>query len=234
MKPAVVFRDLGLMEYNSAYTIQQELHEKIMSAKLLHKAATNQNPFQNNYLLFCEHPHVYTIGKSGSEKNLLLGLHDLAKESIAFVRTNRGGDITYHGPGQIVGYPILDLDQFRLGAREYVWRLEESIIAVLKDFGIVAGRMHKASGVWLSPQTPAARKICALGIRISRAVTMHGFALNVNTDLKYYAGINPCGFTGAAVTSLQQETGGELDIRLVKQKLLDKIAEVFQMELQEG
>jgi lipoyl(octanoyl) transferase len=231
MKPLVIFRDIGNADYTSAWDMQEELHAEIVAAKQLAGSISGEDNTPKNQLLFCEHPHVYTIGKSGSENNLLIGLHDLEEKEIALFRTNRGGDITYHGPGQIVGYPIFDLEQFHLGIKDYINLLEESIILTLHDFGIVAGRLKNATGVWIEPETRSARKICAMGVRTSRFVTMHGFALNVNTDLKYFSYINPCGFTDKSVTSIQRELGREVEITQVKRKLKEKIAEVFHAEL---
>ncbi|HPS27776.1 MAG TPA: lipoyl(octanoyl) transferase LipB, partial [Bacteroidales bacterium] len=179
-----------------------------------------------------EHPHVYTLGKSGSEKNLLINYIQLQAKNAVFYKTNRGGDITYHGPGQIVGYPILDLEMFGLGVKTYIYALEQSIINTLLHYGITAGRLEGATGVWLEPETPQVRKICAIGVRTSRYVSMHGFAFNVNTDLNYFSHINPCGFTDKAVTSLSNELKTLADIEEVKKVLLEKITDVFDMDLE--
>ena len=179
--------------------------------------------------MFCEHPHVYTLGKSGSDNNLLINKQALAEKGVSFVRTNRGGDITYHGPGQIVGYPILDLDNFKLGIRKYIWLLEESMIVLLRDYGISSSRMEGASGVWLDADQPGkVRKICAIGVRTSRYVSMHGFAFNINTRLEYYNYINPCGFTEKGVTSLEKELGSIQDIENVKIQLKAQLFRLFQ------
>jgi len=222
----VFFKDIGLIGYKEAWDYQEELFNNIISYKTGKLASE-----QNNYLLFCEHPHVYTLGKSGSEKNMLLDYIQLQAKNASYIKTNRGGDITYHGPGQIVGYPILDLEQFGFGIKTYINALEESIILTLIHYGIKAARLAGATGVWLDTDTPNIRKICAIGVRISRYVSMHGFAFNVNTDLNYFNYINPCGFTDKAVTSLSKELKMPVNIEEVKKVLLEKISEVFDMEL---
>jgi len=227
------FRDLGLMPYQQAWDYQETLLNEIISQKLgTHKQPINHKQITNNYLLFVEHPHVFTIGKSGSEDNMLANLIQLQAKNAEFIHTNRGGDITYHGPGQIVGYPILNLDYFAKGIRDYIEKLEEAIILSLKHYGLEGHRLDGATGVWLDPTVSGkTRKICAIGVRVSRGVSMHGFAFNVNTDLSYFSLINPCGFTDKKVTSLQQELGKEMDINEVKLVLKKKIAEVFGMDL---
>ena len=216
--------NLGLIDYQEAWDFQEKLFKQLMDAKL----AGVPTP---NYLLFCEHPHVFTLGKSGSVNNLLINNLQLREKKVSFVKTNRGGDITYHGPGQIVGYPILDLENFGLGIRDYVGLLEESIIKVLSGFDLKGERLSGATGVWLNPETPGkARKICAIGVKASRFITMHGFAFNVNTDLKFFNFINPCGFTDKTVTSLQKELGKEMNFELVQEKVLEKLTEVFGFE----
>ncbi|MCK9612661.1 MAG: lipoyl(octanoyl) transferase LipB [Bacteroidales bacterium] len=224
----VKFRDLRLISYDRAYEIQEQIFNKI----IFHK--TGKPIIENevlNHLLFCEHPHVYTLGKSGSENNLLIDYIQLQAKNAVFHRTNRGGDITYHGPGQIVGYPILDLEQFNMGVKTYVHAIEESIILTLSEYNIAAGRLEGATGVWLEAHSSHARKICAIGIRTSRYVSMHGFAFNVNTDLTYFNYINPCGFTDKAVTSLQKELNKFCDVEDVKLKLKENISKVFGMKL---
>lgn len=216
MEKEIIFRDLGNIEYAEAWDYQEKLFQEIIDAKLTRTTASN-------YLLFCEHPHVYTLGKSGSDTNLLLNQKALEEKGATFFRTNRGGDITYHGPGQIVGYPILDLEAFNIGIRKYIEILEESVIQLLERYDIKATRLEGASGVWLEAGTPAARKICAIGVRSSRFVTMHGFAFNVNTNMDYFSYINPCGFTDKGVTSMQKELGKELDMEVVKNELKDVI-----------
>jgi len=227
------FRDLGLMPYQQAWDYQEKLLNEIITQKLeMQKHPEKKDQATDNYLLFVEHAHVFTLGKSGSEENLLANFIQLQAKNAEFVHTNRGGDITYHGPGQIVGYPILNLDYFAKGIRNYIEKLEEAIILCLKHYGIKSSRLDGATGVWLDTGLPGkTRKICAIGVRVSRGVSMHGFALNVNTDLSYFSLINPCGFTDKKVTSLQQELGKLIDIEEVKSVLKDKIAEVFHMEI---
>jgi lipoyl(octanoyl) transferase len=211
------YRDLGLISYKEAWDYQEKLFQELMRCKV---SGICESAVKKNYLLFCEHPHVYTLGKSGHDQNLLINETFLAKKGIEFFRINRGGDITYHGPGQIVGYPILDLEDFGLGIRSYIHLLEESVILLLKEYGILSGRLEGATGVWLDAEVPGrARKICAIGVRASRHITMHGFAFNVGTDLAYYQYINPCGFTDKGVTSMEKELGGRMDVEEVKNKL---------------
>jgi lipoyl(octanoyl) transferase len=224
------FLDLGAMPYREAWDFQEKLLSEIVAQKLAPGYPQEGNPTPN-YLLFVEHPHVFTLGKSGSEDNLLVNYIQLQAKNAEFVRTNRGGDITYHGPGQIVGYPVLNLDYFTKGVRDYVEKLEEAIILCLEQYGIRCDRLAGATGVWIDPHvTGAARKICAIGVRVSRGVSMHGFALNVNTDLSYFNLINPCGFTDKKVTSISQETGKEIDFEEVKNILKSSLAGVFGME----
>jgi lipoyl(octanoyl) transferase len=220
----ITYRDLGLIPYAEAWDYQEELFRGILSTK-----KEVQGGETSNYLLFCEHPHVYTLGKSGSPTNLLVNEEMLAKIGASFYHTNRGGDITYHGPGQIVGYPIIDLENFGLGIRRYVELLEESIICLLKEYGIASSRLEGASGVWLDPGNPSrARKICAIGVRSSRYVTMHGFAFNVNTRLDYYSYINPCGFVEKGVSSMEKELGALQDINAVKSRLKEHLIQMLQ------
>ena len=227
MTVKAVFEDLGLVDYKKAWDYQEELHQKIISAK----AGTTRGEIINR-IIFCEHPHVYTIGRSGKELNLLINNGMLNSINATYYRINRGGDITYHGPGQIVGYPIFDLEQFKLGAKKYIFKLEESIINTLKEYKIYAQRVEGATGVWLnSGEVGKARKICAIGIRISKYVTMHGFALNVNTDLKYFDYINPCGYTDKGVTSMKNEVGSELTIEEVKKKIIKHLINEFEIRL---
>jgi len=229
----VTFQDLGLIPYQQAWDYQEQLLELIVKQKLQNeKLPEGERRVTDNWLLFCEHPHVYTLGKSGSEGNLLADALQLQAKNAEFIRTNRGGDITYHGPGQIVGYPVLNLIYFANGIRQYIEKLEESIIQTLKEFGIIGGRLEGATGVWIDTDIPGkARKICAIGVRTSHWVTMHGFAFNVNTDLSYFTMINPCGFTDKSVTSLEKELGVKQDIEKVKIVLEEKISRVFGMEL---
>ena len=227
------FRELGSMPYQQAWDYQEKLLNEIITQKLeFQKQPLNSEHLTNNYLLFVEHPHVFTLGKSGSEDNMLANFIQLQAKNAEFIHTNRGGDITYHGPGQIVGYPILNLDYFSKGVRDYIDKLEEAIILCLQHYGIEGHRLDGATGVWFDPDIPGkTRKICAMGVRVSRGVSMHGFAFNVNTDLSYFSLINPCGFTDKKVTSLQAELGQEMDLAEVKKVLKGKIARVFNMEL---
>lgn len=220
MNKALIYQDWGLKEYNEAWQEQ----EKLFTATL---ALKQKGEPTSNYLVFCEHPHVYTLGKSGDEHNLLLNYIQLQAKNASFVQTNRGGDITYHGPGQIVGYPIVDLENFGIGLRRYIELLEESIIEFLALYGLKGDRLVGATGVWLDSDTPKARKICAIGVRSSRYVTMHGFALNISTDLSYFTHINPCGFTDKGVTSLTNETGTVIDFERAKEQLRKIIENKF-------
>jgi len=227
----VHLRDLGLIKYQEAWDLQESLLQSIISKKL-NSNSDSSIPETENYLLLCQHPHVFTLGKSGSEDNLLANFIQLQAKNAEFVKTNRGGDITYHGPGQMVGYPILNLDYFVKGIREYVDKLEETIILTLNDYGIKAERLNGATGVWIDTQVPGkTRKICAIGVRVSRGVSMHGFAFNVNTDLAYFQMINPCGFTDKAVTSLSKELGRVIDEDEVKARYVKHFGIVFNASL---
>jgi len=223
------YKDLGLIDYKKAWDYQEKLFADIIDLKIRNRSqaveAQHKTP---NYLLFCEHPHVFTLGKSGSENNLLVNMLELNKVNATYYKINRGGDITYHGPGQIVGYPIIDLENFNLDIRSYIYNLEESIIRTLKTYNIISERLDGATGVWIDTTTPQkVRKICAIGVKASRYVTMHGFAFNINTDLNYFNMINPCGFTDKAVTSIAKELGKNVDIEEVKVIIKDKMKEVF-------
>ena len=220
MSTAIHYIDWGLTEYNDAWNRQEELFNAIIEKKL-------QNQSTDNYLIFCEHPHVYTLGKSGDEHNMLLNYIQLQAKDATFVKTNRGGDITYHGPGQIVGYPIFDLANFQLGLKQYIYNVEEAIINTLSLYGISSTRLEGATGVWLDVGKPLCRKICAIGVRSSRYVTMHGFALNVNTDLSYFGHINPCGFVDKGVTSMQKELGHVVDFEELKSLLRKELEKIF-------
>ncbi|MFZ4704888.1 MAG: lipoyl(octanoyl) transferase LipB [Bacteroidales bacterium] len=230
----VSFEDIGLIPYQQAWDYQEMLLDKIVKQKLKNeKLPEDEQKVTDNWLLFCEHPHVYTLGKSGSEENLLADALQMQAKKVEFIHTNRGGDITYHGPGQIVGYPVLNLIYFASGIRQYIEKLEESIILTLNEFGLSGERLDGATGVWLDTKTPGKiRKICAIGVRTSHWITMHGFAFNVNTDLSYFSMINPCGFTDKSVTSLEKELGGKQDMEKVKMLLKEKIADVFGMEFE--
>ena len=231
MREKVILEDLGRMPYRQAWDHQVSLLERLQQHKLANDPSPRP-PLPAGYLLFVEHPHVYTLGKSGDRRNLLIPPERLAAEEIEFYPTDRGGDITYHGPGQIVGYPVLDLDRLDLGIKKYIFLIEETIIQVVKGYGLQAGRLKKATGVWLhrgAGERP--EKICAIGVRVSRGVTMHGFAFNVNTDLHYFDYINPCGFTDKGVTSLEKETGKQQDMDEVKRQVAEKFSEVFEVHI---
>jgi lipoyl(octanoyl) transferase len=230
---SILFRDLGLIDYKEAWDLQEESLNSVVRQKLeAGKAARDGFSPGEQVVYFCEHPHVYTLGKSGQDQNLLIPDAFLKKINASFYKIDRGGDITYHGPGQIVGYPIIDLEAMNIKVKEYVWGLEEMVIRTLADFGIGAGRLNGATGVWIDAGLPGkARKICAIGVRVSRSVTMHGFALNVNTDLRYFQYINPCGFTDKGVTSMQQESGRVIGIKDVRKSLKEKFSEVFEIQL---
>ncbi len=234
MNKKVIFEDLGLIDYQTAWDYQEKRLAETVAIKVQNRdlAPDKQQP-TDNYLLFCQHPHVYTLGKSGSETNLLIDKAELLEKQATFYKINRGGDITYHGPGQLVGYPILDLDNFFTDIHRYMRLLEEAIIKTCSDYGIVAGRIEGLTGVWLDhEQRVRPRKICAMGVKASRWVTMHGFALNVNTDLSYFSHIVPCGIDDKAVTSMQLELGRELDFKEVADKLKTHLAELFEMTLE--
>ena len=226
----LTIQDLGYKDYKQTWDYQEELFKGIVDIKSANRNLDNPKPTPN-YFLFVEHPHVYTLGKSGDMSNLLLNEEQLQAKGATFYKINRGGDITYHGPGQIVGYPILDLDNFFTDIHKYLRLLEETIILTLADYGIKSERSPGETGVWLDVGTPFARKICAMGVRASRWVTMHGFALNVNADLGYFDNIIPCGIRGKAVTSLNVELGVErVDEAEVKQRILKHFRTLFEVE----
>ncbi|WEK19097.1 MAG: lipoyl(octanoyl) transferase LipB [Candidatus Pedobacter colombiensis] len=230
MNKKVEFIDWGLTDYQEAWRKQEAIFDQTVVLKTQNR--TNNTQLETpNYLIFCEHPHVYTLGKSGKPENLLLDDAALLAKQATYYKINRGGDITYHGPGQIVGYPILDLDNFFTDIHLYLRMLEEAVILTLADYGIVAGRYPGFTGVWLDADNEQARKICAMGVRCSRWVTMHGFAFNVNTDLDYFKNIVPCGIDDKDVTSMQRELGYALDMEEVKGKLMCHIASLFGMTL---
>ncbi|HWK56371.1 MAG TPA: lipoyl(octanoyl) transferase LipB [Parapedobacter sp.] len=230
MNRNVVFEDWGLVDYQEAWNRQEALFARVLAQKTRNRVEGTALP-TDNYLVFTEHPHVYTLGKSGSPENLLLDERGLLERQATFYKINRGGDITYHGPGQIVGYPILDLDNFFTDIHLYLRTLEEAVILTLAGYGIEAGRYPGYTGVWLDADNDRARKICALGVRASRWVTMHGFAFNVNADLDYFGNIVPCGIDDKDVTSMQRELGALQDINAVKMRLKSHIAELFGMKL---
>lgn len=222
----VQFTDWGLVPYAEAWDRQKQHLQHIVDLKLAARLADTE-VFTPNYLFFCEHPHVYTLGKSGSADNLLIPQAELEARGVEFFHIERGGDITYHGPGQLVGYPVLDLENFMTDLDRYLRCIEESIIRTLATYGVVADRYPGFTGVWIAPHTPAARKIAAIGIKCSRWVAMHGFAFNVNADLSYFGHIVPCGITDKAVTSLHKEIGRPVDMAELKQRMLASMTEVF-------
>jgi len=227
----VVYKDIGLKDYKETWDFQTGIFDKLVDTKknLIPDEARPINV--PGTLIFVEHPHVYTLGKSGSENNLLLDYIQLRAKDASFYKIDRGGDITYHGPGQIVGYPIFDLEAVKVGLKEYIYMLEETIIKTVGEFGINASRLEGGTGVWLDPEKAGkARKICAIGVRASRYVTMHGFAFNVNTNLSYFDNINPCGFTDKGVTSLEKELGVKQDLESVKMIVKRNLQEIFNLE----
>ena len=233
MEFQTLYKDLGVIKYKEAWDYQKNLVGHIFETKAINSELPYCEQNMNyNYLLFCEHPHVYTLGKHGSENNLLIPDKVLKEKGIEFFKSDRGGDITYHGPGQIVGYPLFDLEALGIRTREYIFRMEEVMIRVLKDYSIKAERLEGATGVWIDAHIPGkARKICAMGVKITKGITMHGFAFNVNTDLKYYDYINPCGFTDKGVTSLEKELGYRIDTEDVKEKLIEQFGKVYNIDI---
>jgi lipoyl(octanoyl) transferase len=228
----IQFIDLGLAEYAPTWERQESLMKEILDLKAInqHLPQTDRGKTPG-YLIFVEHPPVFTLGKSGDLQNLLLNNLQLAEKKISFFKTNRGGDITFHGPGQLVGYLIFDLENFGIGLRQYIYNIEEAIIRVLGQFGLMSSRDPEATGVWLDVGLPTARKICAIGVRSSRFVTMHGFALNVNTDLSYYSYIHPCGIQDKGVTSLEMELGMKIDFDWAKKTVLAELLAIFDAEV---
>ncbi len=225
------FIDLGLIDYKEAWDYQTNLFNKTLEAKSKNRGLPPIDQLiTNNYLIFCEHPHVYTLGKSGDENNLLVKKEDLHTLQASYYHINRGGDITYHGPGQIVVYPILDLENFFTDIHQYMRMLEEAVIQTLKEFNVEAGRTKGQTGVWIDSENKSkARKICALGVKMSRWVSLHGLAFNVNADLEYFKHIVPCGIDDKAVTSLEKEAGKVQDMQLVKSVLKEKLVSLFGM-----
>lgn len=218
----IKYQHLGLVDYKNTWDYQEQLFANVLT----YRNKTERT--HSGYLLLCEHPHVYTLGKSGQDNNLLINEQMLKQIGATYYHTNRGGDITYHGPGQIVAYPIIDLDRLKIKLKEYIFKLEEVIIKTLKPFGIETSRLNGTTGVWLdAEQKGKERKICAIGVRASRFVSMHGLALNINTDLNYFNHINPCGLIDKGITSLQKEIGKEVDLKAVEKELLKNFAEVF-------
>ncbi len=231
MQQAVYVKDLGNMEYGEAWRFQDSLLLENTNKKI--KLAKGEEAAETiHHLLFCEHPPVYTLGKSGKEEHVLISKEELAKRNIGYYPTNRGGDITFHGPGQVVGYPIIDLEKFFTDIGRYLRCLEDVIILTLAHYGLKGDRSPGETGVWLDPSNKMmARKICAMGVRCSRWVTMHGFALNVNTDLNYFSSIVPCGIPDKQVTSLQKELGREVDMVEVKELIMKNFEQVFQCSI---
>lgn len=232
MNKKTQFIDLGIIDYKKAWDYQAERFNQILSVKSENRDLPDeaQKP-TDNYLIFCEHPHVFTLGKSGNEKNLLIRKGDLDSIRATYYHINRGGDITYHGPGQIVGYPVIDMENFFTDIHKYMRFLEEAVIQTLGEYQVDGGRIPGETGVWINYDHPLqARKICALGVKTSRWVTMHGFAFNVNTDLRYFDYIVPCGIQGKSVTSLEKELGDKQDMFEVEEGLKEKIRQLFGME----
>jgi lipoyl(octanoyl) transferase len=228
---SVIYKDIGQKDYKETWDYQTGIFNRLLDCKKEGIITSDtQESIHPGTLIFVEHPHVYTLGKSGSENNLLVDFIQLKAKEASFYRIDRGGDITYHGPGQIVGYPIFDLEVIKIGLKEYIYRLEEAIIKTVNEFGLKASRLRGGTGVWLDPETAGkARKICAIGVKASRYVTMHGFAFNVNTELSYFNYINPCGFTDKGVTSLEKELGVRQDLESVKNKVKGNLQEVFDL-----
>jgi lipoyl(octanoyl) transferase len=229
----LILKDLGLIDYAKAFDIQTQIFEGLKQIKIDNKQQIKQLKTQN-YLLFCEHPHVYTLGKSGKEEHLLLGKDELEKKSVQFIKTNRGGDITYHGPGQLVVYPIIDLDNFDLEIFSYMRNLEEVVLKTIADYGLKGERSKGETGVWLDVGKSSVRKICAMGVKTSRWVTMHGLALNINVDLQYFNHIIPCGIQNKGVTSLKKELDRIIDYNEVKKILITHFLDVFSAEAQKN
>jgi lipoyl(octanoyl) transferase len=229
MNRNILLKDLTVKDYKDTWDYQTELLQEIVNTKIENRRNESKKNTEN-YFLFVEHPHVYTLGKSGDLSNLLLNEKQLAEKGATFYKINRGGDITYHGPGQIVGYPILDLENFFTDIHKYLRFLEEVIILTIAEYGIKGTRSDGETGVWLDAGTPFARKICAMGIRSSRWVTMHGFALNANVNLGYFDNIIPCGIKGKAVTSMEAELGQKVNMEEVKSKILKYFKELFEVE----
>lgn len=226
----VKYKSLGLINYEESWKKQESIFNKIIDTKIKNRNLQKEIK-TDNYILTCSHPHVYTLGKSGDEKNLLIDKNIIEKENLEFFKINRGGDITYHGPGQIVIYPILDLENFFTDIHKYLRSLEEAVILTLKEYNIESGRIKDYTGVWIDIKSDNPRKICALGVKTSRWVTMHGLALNVNTDLNFFKKIIPCGINDKEVTSISKEVGQDIKIKDVEKKLLNNLSKVFEFKL---
>ncbi len=226
----VIFKDLGLARYKEVWDEQEKLLQQNVAVKTLKRLEPASEKTTTNYFILCEHPPVYTLGKSGSMDNVLVSAADLQKNNIEFFKTNRGGDITFHGPQQIVGYPILDLENFYTDIGKYLRNLEETVIMTIADYGITGSRSAGETGVWIDPGVPGReRKICAIGVRCSRWITMHGFALNVNTKLDYFNNIVPCGIADKQVTSLEKELGRKIPLSEVKEKIKENFSKIFEV-----
>ena len=226
----VKYKSLGLINYEESWKKQESIFNKIIDTKIKNRNLQKEIK-TDNYILSCYHPHVYTLGKSGDEKNLLIDKNIIEKKNLEFFKINRGGDITYHGPGQIVIYPILDLENFFTDIHKYLRSLEEAVILTLKEYNIESGRIKNYTGVWIDIESDTPRKICALGVKTSRWVTMHGLALNVNTDLNFFKNIIPCGINDKEVTSISKEVGQVIKIKDVEKKLLNNLSKVFEFKI---
>lgn len=237
LNKTITIKDLGLIDYQEGWDFQEKLFNEVVETKLSNRDKPGEAQTETpNYLLFCEHPHVYTLGKSGKKENLLLDEEGLEQKDASYYKINRGGDITYHGPGQLVCYPILDLDNFFEDIHKYLRLLEQAVIDTLDHYGIKAGRIDGLTGVWLDYENPGGgnpRKICAMGVRSSRWVTMHGLALNVNTNLEYFSNIIPCGIDDKAVTSVEMELGQQVEMNEIIAVLQENIVKHFEMEVSE-
>ena len=228
--PKVIFNDLGLIDYKESWDYQTNLFDSIVQQKILNRKNPEDQKITENYLLFCEHPHVFTLGKSGSEENLLIKGAQLKEKGANYYKINRGGDITYHGPGQLVVYPIFDLDHFFTDIHKYLRYLEEAVILTLQEYGINGERVDGLTGVWIDGNQPSARKICAIGVKSSRWVTMHGIGFNINSHLEYFNYIVPCGIDDKAVTSIKNEIGQSVDMEELKKKLKINLANIFNFD----
>jgi lipoyl(octanoyl) transferase len=229
MKPIVRFRNLGTIDYQEAWDYQEKLFSETVARKIENRKTETPIPTEN-YLIFCEHPHVFTLGKSGKESHLLLNQQGLEENEAKYYKINRGGDITYHGPGQLIGYPIFDLEYFFSDIHKYMRFLEEAVIQTLKEFGIEGGRVEGLTGVWIDFKGKNPRKICAMGVKSSRWVTMHGIGFNVNSNLDYFNFIVPCGIDDKAVTSMEKELGAPVEMEKVQAILKEKLAQQFDYE----
>ena len=229
----VYFMDLGLIEYQKCWDFQTKLFNETVQQKIQNRKTPEKTTNTKNHLIFCEHPHVYTLGKSGNERNLLINQKEQEAKKVTFFKTNRGGDITYHGPGQLVVYPILDLDYFFSDIHKYLRFLEESVIMTLKDYGLTGKRLDGLTGVWITNKNGIERKICAIGVKSSRWVTMHGIGFNINSDLSYFKNIIPCGIEDKSITSLQRELGRIVDMIELKNRFKNNISNIFKIKLLE-